>query len=66
MSTFYKCDKCGKVIKENEKNLHFLSMNSTFSAELRILSDSICVCEKCSEPFIKYLKNFLNIKKTNK
>jgi len=68
MGTIYKCDKCGKIIKKNEKNLHFLSMNSTFYEKFgdEINSNGLCICEKCSEPFAKYIKRFLNIKKTNK
>ena len=69
MGEIYKCDKCGKIIKDDEREIRF----SIFGRELLdkhgfpdMFLRSFYLCEKCSEPFIKYVKRFLKIKKNKK
>ena len=65
MGAIYKCDKCGKIIKEKNKRLFFSAAGSGLVDEHGFPKD-FYLCEECLKPFVKYLKRFLNIKKVNK
>lgn len=63
MATIYKCDKCNKIINDNKTHLDCLSYGTLMKYNT---PSSFMLCEKCSMPFVKYLKKFLGIKKSKK
>ncbi len=67
MATLYKCDKCGKIIKNDHSfNVHIYDF-------VTLLDEKDCpwpnfhLCKKCAMPFSMYLKRFFakKYKKTN-
>ena len=65
MATIYKCDKCGKIIKDANKRLriqifdlgHFLDEDVFNILEL---------CESCAKPFAKNFNRFFKKPKITK
>ena len=69
MGEIYKCDKCGKIIEEENKKMRFSISGRELLDKYRfpdMFLRSFYLCEECSEPFAKYIKRFLKIKKDNK
>jgi len=62
MATIYKCDKCNKIIKEDYERFDCLN----WGADYYNLPRSFILCRKCCEPFAKYVRGFLGIKKSKK
>lgn len=65
MATIYKCDKCNKIIKKGESTLEHSSLYCKLLRNYNV-PENFILCERCAIPLVKYLKELLTLKKTNK
>ena len=63
MSTFHKCDKCGKIIKEERINFSFRDSKKQFFKDW---FNDFEFCETCVKPLASYINGFLANKKSKK
>jgi len=65
MATIHKCDKCGKVIKDNKKISVSITDLGKIFGKLRLF-DNFELCEKCGKKHLSGLTKIFTALKNNK